>query len=115
MVDWRRAWSEIPFLNDSSSTVDWTDAGLTALGVVLVSIFEGIAELVASFFDAFLIQPALSVASSFSGIVSGGSSAFAGAVSPDAGWLVETFGFPGAIVVIAVGAYIVVWTIGVVR
>jgi hypothetical protein len=116
MVDWRDAWSNLNVLDSETWSVDWSQAGLAAIGVVLTSFFDAVAGVVRALWSAIVIGPAETIARELSALVSyplavlevrldfGAAEAFAS----------ET-GVIGAVAIVGIGTYLIALVVSEVR
>jgi hypothetical protein len=117
MVDSDRVWnSDIPFIDGENKTVDWTQAGLTGVGILLVSLFESIASVTAALWEAFIIGPATTVGSELGTLMAlvEGISGAAMDFGPAEAFAIDT-GLIGAMILVAAGGYLIAFVIGVAR
>lgn len=113
MADWREQWERSNLLDSETWTVDWSQAGLAAVGVILTSFFDAVAQVVGTVWETFVIRPATAVAREVSALVSyplavlevrldfGAAEAFA-----------SDSGLIGAIVITAAGGYLLAYLYG---
>ena len=109
--------SGLPFIsNAEGKRVDWTDVGLFSIGAVSTSIYTKIAQTIETLWDVVIIERAQDISSAYSGFVEGVFDQGIAALSFDAATsLASDTGFIGALVIVAVGGYLIAWVIGVIR
>lgn len=110
--------SGLPFIsNADGKSVDWTDVGLWSLGVMFTSFFSNVAETVATLWDVLVIDRAQDISAAytryveevfFQGFISTNSFSSAAEIASDTGLI-------GALVIVAVGGYLLASVVGVIR
>jgi hypothetical protein len=70
MADWREQWERSNLLDSETWTVDWSQAGLAAVGVILTSFFDAVAQVVGTVWETFVIRPATAIAREVTALVS---------------------------------------------
>jgi len=70
MADWREQWERSNLLDSETWRVDWSQAGLAAVGVLLTSFFDAVAQVVGAIWATFVIRPAEAIAREASALVS---------------------------------------------
>jgi len=102
--------------DDSRVVVNWGDAGFTALGIVLVAVFDGIASIIGAIYQAIIIAPVSAVATGLADIVKAVVEIPANSISTLDGLIFAlNTGYAGAILLVFVGAFVLAWTVQVIR
>lgn len=116
MKDWERAWKQVPFLNSGSWTVDWGQAGSAAIGIVLASLFGGIADVIAQLWRNYVILPAEFFATASADFVGLLVAAFEQLLVFEAARdVARETGLVGAIAIMLIGGFLIAQAIEVVR
>lgn len=109
--------SGLPFISDAEAKrVDWVDVGLLGIGTVLTSVFNSIAELVATVWNVLIIDRAEDLSSAYTTYVEGIFEQGAAAVSfGNSTSVASDAGIIGALLIVGIGGYLLAWVIGVIR
>ena len=107
-----------PFLKekDGSLVLDSGDFGAAALSVILTSFLGGIADVITAIFESLIIGPIESVSDGVTRIIEELLTIPAGVLNwePAISFAQET-GFVGALVLVAVGGYLIALTVEAIR
>ena len=110
MADWREQWERSNLLDSETWSVNWSQAGLAAIGAVLTAFFDAIAELVGALWETFVIRPATVLAREFSALVSYPLAVLEVRLNFGAAEaIVSETGLIGAIAITAVGGYLLAY------
>jgi hypothetical protein len=109
--------SGLPFISDAEGKrIDWTDVGVTSLGVVLTSIYSNIAATIATLWQVVVIDRANDISAAYTGYIDDLFNSASAALSFDAGIsFARDTGLIGAVVLVAAGGYLIAWVVGVIR
>lgn len=107
----------MPFISSTQGKrVDWTDVGLWSFGVVLTSLYSNIADTIETLWNVLIIDRAQDISAAYTTYVDGVF--FQGIVAQSfdsATALASDTGLVGAVVIVAVGGYLVASAVGVIR
>jgi len=105
-MGWKDQWSRSALLNEDDWTVDWTQAGLVAVGTVLSGYFDAVAGFVGTLIGSLLIRPANSLAAYLSWLIESTVWKSDMLISQSFSGFAGDLGFIGSLVVILAGGYL---------